>query len=80
MNAQAAAYLIGTLVCSWLIIIIALVALRTAWREIREQKKEIKSRTEDMAKDSNSLREKGCEIDRLERTIKNMNRQSGRIL
>ena len=79
MNAQAVAYLIGTLVCSWLIIIIALVALLLAWRKIGRQNKEIKALKEERSAQSNSLREKGCEIDRLERMIKNLKKQ-GRTL
>jgi septal ring factor EnvC (AmiA/AmiB activator) len=75
MSAQATAYLIGTLVCSWLIIIIALVALLMAWRKVKEQKREIKALKKERAAQSNSLREKGCDIDRLEKTLKNIKKQ-----
>ena len=79
MSAQAAAYLIGTLVCSWLIIIIALVALLIAWRKIKEQKGEIQALKKKRGEQDNKLREKGCDIDRLEKTINNMNKQGRRL-
>ena len=75
MSAQAAAYLVGALVCLLLVIVIALAALLIAWRKTKEQKVEIRALKKKRGEQDNSLREKGCEIDRLERTIKNFQKE-----
>lgn len=80
MNAQAAAYLVGALVCGLLVIVVALAALLTAWRKIKEQKVEIKGLKEKRSEQDNSLREKGCDITRLEKTIENLQKNRGKRL
>ncbi len=78
MNAQAAAYLVGALICVIMVIVIALAALLMAWRQIKHQKTEITALKKKRGEQDNSLREKGCEINRLEKTINNLQSSRGK--
>ena len=72
LNPRIIGYLVAALICSWMVIIIALAALLTAWRKITSQEGDVQRLEKERSAQSNSLREKGCEIDRLERTIDNL--------
>ena len=72
LNPKIVAYLVAALVCSWVVIAIALAALLTAWRKITNQEGDIQRLTEERGKQSNALREKECDIIRLEKTVDNL--------
>ena len=72
LNPKIVAYAVTALICSWVIIIIALAALLIAWRKIKNQEGDVDRLTQERSAQSNSLREKGCEIDRLEKTVDNL--------